>query len=372
MASRKSEPDAAKGNARNQAASMAELGNLATSATALLAGAVSGAIASNVNARETVATHHMLPENTSGQAAASQPATDHDENPSPVEKASLQHAGDEAGAPPDDQAHVATVDDVVDRTSDHPGYDASISPSVSGSGPRAEIQVSAANHPQETQDAAAQTNSSSAAGADHVAPEPPLPGLIAASATPDANSTEQTGVRDLVGPIVAQADTSLHDLVGRLSDAVDALQTQHKDFADRVTKSVDALTDKIEAGLGQSAAALSEITSSLAGKVDTILADAIPDTLLGAVGKGDGLLETLFDTGSDVPNSLHDTFEVTDTATTILHDVTATVEDSIVLPELGTTVEAVTIGFTGQSYVDLTEALDIGHGNHGNLLHGLL
>jgi Arc/MetJ family transcription regulator len=365
----------------------ADQAGLAALTTTLLAGAVTGAVAGVVEAREAMARDEparepaaspddaaSLPGQGATADAAAQAAQPGDAAPpaSPHEHDSARAGGEQI-----DHA-VATnersgVSQAPTADTDSEATQAAVStliPTTAAAG------ATIATLPGEAAEAA---HGDEAAMAADVAS--PLLQAIVGSGGPGAAA----GLADTVTSAIDQALARLDADLGRISEGLAARpQEVVTSLQGTIDETVSALAAEATGHLETLSATVDD---SLSATVETLqdatdalpAALAIPATLLGADAEDkqpDGLLSRLFDKGENAAQTVPSAnagepgeaaFGGADAASGL-----AAPAGDFAMPDLAGGIEAVRIGFAGQSYADAPDAHDGPAGAHGNLLHGLL
>lgn len=357
----------AKGAPRSAAAQGIEsAAALAATTGVFLAGAVSGAVAKVVDDR------------ARSDAAQVQPADPADD------QSQLSHAAAPQSPEPNDQsdtvAAIATADTAGGVSSAAETFAAD--PAARGSDPAA-LQPHADARQEPVQDierglppSASHTVSTTTDTADvdvahHVeaVSQPVVP-----EEQQDTSHNAPPATQPLIEAIAGSATSDLGQAFQKLTTLVESLETKQAQLTERLDQTVGTLGDAIEARvdtvLSEATTKLDTALERLDGSLETTLAKVtdIPQSLLGAdhdAGSGGGLLATLFGDDGD-PIALPTATPEDDAPTSAIAAL------NIDLPDLSSTIDAVKIGFSGQSYSDAGGDFDGPAGAHGNLLHGLL
>jgi hypothetical protein len=170
---------------------------------------------------------------------------------------------------------------------------------------------------------------------------------------------------------------TIESIDGALAEVTDGLSTS--DIGTQVTAGVAEL----ETTLGRTLSQVSDTVGDLAQSLPALAAAAIPATLLGASGEEkqpDGLLAKLFDSADAavsppiiLPHAPTDSAPAAQDRAEAGHDAPSGGLVDVAFADLSAgAIEAVRIGFAGQSYAEAGDAHDGPAGSHANLLHGLL
>ncbi|WP_306225800.1 hypothetical protein [Bosea beijingensis] len=192
------------------------------------------------------------------------------------------------------------------------------------------------------------------------------------AAKDDTAQSDSAPARSLLEAIGGSDAPDFGKAFEKLSTLVESLEAKQSQLSERLDQTVGQLGETIAARVDTALSAatfkLDAALERLDHSLDTTLAKVtdIPQSLLGAdhdAGSSGGLLATLFGNDGDpvAPAPEQD------------HAPSVTAGGlQIDLPYLASTVEAVKIGFSGQSYSDVGGDFDTSAGAHGSLLHGLL
>jgi hypothetical protein len=341
-----------------------EQGGLAALTTTLLAGAVTGAVAGVVEARREV-TRDEPERDHSGLPDDASPTRPEGAGPTPREPAQHAAAGDEK-----------TVDGATHSAVDRAEFPKAAAANDAGIGGERTVETGiAALAPTSAGVPAAATSAGGRADGGN----PLVPGGAAtAPVQSDSGSREPEPVAGFLGDQTAAIDQAFARLdadPGRIAEtfaarpqeiAVQLSETIGTTISTIIAEAggtIDTLSAVLEETLSASADALQAATEAL----PTVL--AIPVTLLGSDvsdRQPDGILSLLFD-GAEKPASAGAPMSVrepTETSTGGGVD--------LALPELAGAIEAISIGFAGQSYTEAQDGHDAPGGSQAGLFHGLI
>lgn len=344
-----------------------EQAGLAALTTTLLAGAVTGAVAGVVEARREMARdeperdHSGLPDDAS-------PARPEGAGPTPREPAQDAAAGDEK-----------TVDGATHSAVDRAELPKTAAANDAGIGGERTVEAGVmALAP--TSVAGAAAAASSGARADTADGGNPLVpgGAAAAPVQSNAGSGEPEPVMGFLGAQTGAIDQAFARLDADPGRIAESFAARPQEIAVQLSETIGATISTIIAEAGGTIETLSAgLEETLSASADALQAAtealptalAIPVTLLGADvsdRQPDGILSLLFD-GAEEPASAGAPMSVqepTETSTGGGVD--------LALPDLAGAIEAVSIGFAGQSYTEAQDGHDAPGGSQAGLFHGLI
>lgn len=363
MAPRKMTAEMGRATSRKSLDGAADQAGLVALTTTLLAGAVTGAVAGVLEARDDGS--NVLPHPGAGPARGEEAAA----SPDPAQAVPQDRPQPSAKA---EQAHDAPVDAATTDRSAAIDTD-TVSPATAYGAEHAasdDIALPLARTP---------LHSAEVAPADPAAPtpEPAANDIDHALARAESSGTSARSSENLV----ATPQGSIADRIDSVSDKVEAaLDAGSAALTAHAMDTVAQITATLEDTLSQVSNSVHELTESL----PALAARPIPAVLLGADPEDrqpDGLLAGLFDSAEDgvSPIALPQAPLLGTIAGGASEPAHQSAQDAppagladFAMPDVFGAIDAVRVGFAGQSYSELADAHDGHSGTHGNLLSGLL